>query len=403
VSTYTDGSFGLLTRTVSEIRLRVTRFDPTFLRFWGASMNNGANRNVRTRGFAIPAGLCLFVFCVALGVQAQTAPRYRVDPEWPKPLPNRWRMGGVTGLVVDVDDDVWVLSHPSNAPGVEKAPAMIHLDKQGNVINSFDARPGHGIAVDNGYVDAEFVYAGSDTIRRYDAKDGKMLTEMARVPEALPQAAAMAAFRAKYPPATPRIVGDIEEIRLDPSVRELYCTDNYVGGRVMVFSMDTFQFKRGWGAYGKPLSQISSNDADHAYAQNGPVPKEFTGHLSLNLSSDGLVYIADRIAKRIQVTDKQGKFVKEFNMAPSMGVGGSIGGIAFSADRQQRYVYIADSANNTVWALNREDGRVLGRLGGAGDGGQFQGLHMIAVDSKGNMYTGEVQTGERVKRFVPVN
>jgi DNA-binding beta-propeller fold protein YncE len=121
------------------------------------------------------------------------------------------------------------------------------------------------------------------------------------------------------------------------------------------------------------------------------------------LSSDGLVYIGDRTAKRIQVTDKQGKFVKEFILAPSVGVGGAIASIAFSADRQQRYMYIADSANSTVWALNREDGRVLGRLGGVGDGGQFQGLHMIAVDSRGNMYTGEVQTGEPVKRFVPVN
>jgi DNA-binding beta-propeller fold protein YncE len=250
-------------------------------------------------------------------------------------------------------------------------------------------------------VDAEFIYVGSDTVRRYDPKDGKKLNEMTRVPEAVPQGGALAAFVAKYPPATPIIVGDIEEIRIDPSVRELYCTDTYLGGRVMVFSMDTFQFKRGWGAHGKPLSQISSNDADHAYRPNAPLPREFTGHLSLNLSKDGFVYIADRIAKRIQVTDQQGKFLKEFNLAPSMGAGGAVASITFSGERQQRYLYVADSGNNTVWVLNREDGRVLGRLSGVGDAGQFQGLSTMATDSRGNVYTGEVQTGERVKRFVP--
>jgi sugar lactone lactonase YvrE len=36
-------------------------------------------------------------------------------------------------------------------------------------------------------------------------------------------------------------------------------------------------------------------------------------------------------------------------------------------------------------------------------GGQFFGLHMIDVDSQGNIYTGEVQNGERVQRFVPAD
>ena len=421
----------------------------------------GNHRRVRAVAAALSAGLCLLVLCVALGGQSQTvrtdsfavtpapnAPKYKFDPDWPKPLPNKWKMGGITGLAVDSADDVWVLTRPNDTTDVEnraaqnppiadccvRPPAMIHFDKEGNVIGSFDARQGHGMAVDNGYVGADFIYIGSDTVRRYDAKDGKLLGEIARVPETQPQAggggaagdgappapgagagrgaaanpaaqaAAVAAFRTKYPPTTPMIVGNIEEIRLDLSVRELYCTDSYLGGRVMVFDMDTFKFKRGWGAYGKPLSQISTNDADHAYTPNGPMPKEFRGHLTLNLSSDGLVYIADRIANRIQVTDKQGKFLKEFIVAPSTGAGGSTGGIAFSGDRQQRYLYISDITNNTIWFLNREDGKVLGRVGSMGDnGGQFYGLHMIATDSKGNIYTGEVQNGERVQRFVPVN
>jgi hypothetical protein len=218
-----------------------------------------------------------------------------------------------------------------------------------------------------------------------------------------PDPAAVAAFRGKYPPSTPMIVGNIEEIRLDEPAHELYATDSYLGGRVMVFDLDTLAFKRGWGAYGKPLSEMSTDDADRKYAPNGPMPKEFRGHLTLNISTDGYVYAADRMANRIQVTTKQGKFVKEFILAPTTGQGGSTGGVAFSPDKAQKFLFISDLTNNHIWFLNREDGEVVGRIGTTSqNGGQFMGLHMIAVDSKGNIYTGEVSNGERVQRFVAV-
>ena len=79
---------------------------------------------------------------------------------------------------------------------------------------------------------------------------------------------------------------------------------------------------------------------------------------------------------------------------------GSAGGIAFSHDPVQRYLIIPDIQNNTIWILSRDDVEVVGRVGSAGDnGGQFHGLHMVDVDSQGNLYTGEVQSGERVQRF----
>ena len=199
------------------------------------------------------------------------------------------------------------------------------------------------------------------------------------------------------------IVGGLDEIRLDEPARELYAADNYLGGRVMVFDLDSFQFKRGWGAYGHKLSEITTNDADRAYTPGGPVPKEFRGHLTLNISNDGLVYAADRNANRIQVFTKQGDYKKEFILAPMTGVGGSTGGVMFSPDKQQKFLYISDLTNNHIWFLNREDGTVVGQMGSMGEsGGQFFGLHMIAVDSKGTIYTGEVFAGERVQRFVPV-
>jgi hypothetical protein len=398
-------------------------------------------------------GIGLLVLCVLLGAQEPTAPKFKFDPDWPKPLPNKWKLGGVTGLAVDKDDNVWVLNRPNDLTDIEleaeltppladccvRPPAMIHIDKNGNVIGSFDAPQGHGMAVDS----KGFVYIGQNTVRKYDPKTGKVVGATPRAPETetggsagaaeptLPphtpgrgsagpvagfltppggragpnpaREAAIAAFRAKYPPTTPMIVGGLEEIRLDEPAHELYAADNYLGGRVMVFDLDTLKFKRGWGAYGHALSDISTNDADRAYTPGGPMPKEFRGHLTLNISNDGLVYAADRNANRIHVTTKQGKFVKEFILAPMTGVGGSAGGVMFSPDKQQRLLYISDLTNNHIWFLNREDGKVVGQMGSMGEnGGQFYGLHMIAVDSKGTIYTGEVFAGERVQRFVPV-
>ena len=394
----------------------------------------------------------------ALFLQAQQppVPKFKFDPDWPKPLPNKWKMGGVTGLAVDKDDNVWVLNRPNDLTDIEleaelnppvadccvHPPAMIHLDKNGNVIGSFDAPQGHGMAVDS----KGFVYIGQDTVRKYDPKTGKVVGEVPRTPERPPggggggapggasrtpgrgsagpvagfltpaggrgqpspaarekQESATAAFRAKYPPTTPMIVGGIEEIRLDEPARELYAADNYLGGRVMVFDLDTLQFKRGWGAYGHTLAEITTKDEDRAYTPGGPMPKEFRGHLTLNISNDGLVYAADRNANRIHVTNKQGKYMnKEFIIAPMTGVGGSTGGVMFSPDKQQRLLYISDLTNNHIWFLNREDGKILGQMGTMGEnGGQFFGLHMIGVDSKGVIYTGEVFAGERVQRFLP--
>src|SRR6202166_3762870 len=299
------------------------------------------------RAIAISAGLCLMTLCLAPGAQAQTAPKYKFDPDWPKPLPNKWKMGGVTGLAVDKDDNVWVYDRPNDLTDIEleaeltppiadcctRPPSMIHIDKEGNVIGSFDPPQGHGMAVDS----KGFIYDGNSVngvgnVRKYDPKTGKMLAELPHVPDRQPgagggdagpetahvpghgsagpvagfirpagaparpqpdaaaqaaRAAAVAAFRAKYPPTTPMIVGGIEEVRLDEPAHELYAADNYLGGRVMVFDMDTFAFKRGWGAYGHKLSEITTDDKDREYKPNGPMPKEFRGHLTLNISKDG--------------------------------------------------------------------------------------------------------------------
>src|SRR5436305_11613567 len=121
------------------------------------------------RAVALWGGLCLLVAWVALhaGIagpvpgQSQAAPKYKFDPDWPKPLPNKWKLGGVTGLAVDPKDDtVWAYDRPNDLTSIELEaeigiadcctlpPAMIHFDKAGNVIGSFVAPQGHGMDVD---------------------------------------------------------------------------------------------------------------------------------------------------------------------------------------------------------------------------------------------------------------
>jgi len=400
---------------------------------------------------ALLAGAALLALSTSPEAQEQAAPRYLVDPTWPKTLPNNWKLGGITGLAVDSEDNVWVLNRPNDLANMEllaeltppasqccvRAPSMIHIDRSGNVIDSFDAPQGHGMDVD----DEGFVYIGQDTVRKYDPRTGEVVAEVRRTPEregggrvglppptpripgkgtlehanvflpSLPgdpaevaaETAAAAAFRERYPPETPMIVGGLEEIRIIEEDNEMYVADNYLGGRVLIFDLDTFEFKRGWGAYGKPLAEISTDDADHDYTPNGPMAPDFVGHLTLNVSNDGLVYAADRRGNRIHVTTKEGDFLDEFVLAPETGGGGSTGGVAFSPDPGQQLLYISDRMNNKIWFINREDGQVFGEVGHMGEnGGQFFGLHMIAVDSQGNIYTGEVDSF-RVQRFVPAD
>ncbi len=379
-----------------------------------------SNRRVWSRASAVLGSLGLFVLCVGLGAQELAAPKYKFDPDWPKPMPNKWKIGGVTGLAVDKDDNVWVLDRPNDLRDMElraevtptgadcctRPPSMIHIDKNGDVIGSFDPPQGHGMAVDSkGFVYIGNAVHGLNTVRKYDPKTGKLLAEVPRAPEtqgggggdadeapasrvpgrggpgpvgtfpaarggggagggrggANPEAqaaaaAAAAAFMAKYPPTTPMIVGQIEEVRIDEPDRELYCSDSYLGGRVMVFDLDTFAFKRGWGAYGRKLSEMTTDPADRAYTPNGPEPKEFRGHLTLNISNDGLVYAADRAANRIIVTKKDGTFVKEIVVAAYTN-GGSAGGVMFSPDKAQRFLYISDINNRWRSYAARKTGR----------------------------------------------
>src|SRR6202158_4540234 len=164
-------------------------------------MNKTIDWGLRTSALGLLAGLCLLALCVAIGAESQTAPKFKFDPDWPKPLPSKWKMGGVTGLAVDKDDNVWVFHRPNDLTDIEleaeltppiadccvRPPSMIHIDKSGEVIGSFDPQQGHGMTVDSkGFVYIGNTVGGTGNVRKYDPASGKLLAELPHTPEMPP-------------------------------------------------------------------------------------------------------------------------------------------------------------------------------------------------------------------------
>jgi DNA-binding beta-propeller fold protein YncE len=113
------------------------------------------------------------------------------------------------------------------------------------------------------------------------------------------------------------------------------------------------------------------------------------------------VYVADRPNRRVQVFTPDGKYVTQLFLNRAGPSNGSAAGVAFSPDSEQRFLYIADYGNSHIAVVDRKNLQVLYQFGQrSGKPGDFQGLHHMAVDSKGNIYTGEVAPGARMQKFV---
>lgn len=358
--------------------------------------------------FVIASGILLSSFTPANC--AQDIPRYQVDPLWPLELPNNWIIGQVGGLAVDREDHIWVLQRPASNTVDEigasltpprsqccvAAPPVLEFDKQGHLLHSWGG-PGegfdwpkteHGIYVDQ---DEHVWIGGSGPTDRHVLKfkkDGHFLMQIGRP--------------SSDPPDSLRtdILGRPAGIEGDPEAHEVYIADGYMNKRVIVFDSDTGAFKRLWGAYGNP-----PNDTDRGvYNPGAPLDQQFRNPVHcVHISRDGFVYVCDRVNDRIQVFTKQGKFVREFTLRPeTLGIG-SVWQFAFSTDEHQKFLLVADGENNVIWILRRDNGAVLGQTGHSGrNAGQFHWLHQVVSDSRGDLYTGEVDTGKRLQKFVLV-
>jgi DNA-binding beta-propeller fold protein YncE len=205
-------------------------------------------------------------------------------------------------------------------------------------------------------------------------------------------------------PASSKGSNDIANLRLpaktfiDKEANEVYVADGYGNHRVIVFDAETGKYKRHWGAYGnKP------EDADLGRYDPSALPaKQFRNPVHCaDLSVDRLLYVCDRVNDRLQVFKTDGTFVKEaFYNKQTLG-SGSVWDIAFSRDPQQRYLYLADGENDRVHIILRETLELVTSFGEGGrQPGEFYGVHSIATDSRGNIYTTETYRGQRVQKFV---
>jgi hypothetical protein len=353
-------------------------------------------------------GIVLSLFSEAETVVAQEPPKFKVDPSWPKELPNNWIMGQVGGMAMDRHDHIWVLQRPgldtvdelgaAQTPPLSQccfaAPPVLEFDINGNLLQSWGG-PGegfdwpkreHGIYVDK---DDNVWISGAGTGDRQILKfknDGHFLMQIGH-----PSADPVNSLRTD-------ILGLPAGMELDSQAHEIYIADGYMNKRVIVYDSDKGTFKRLWGAYGNPPS-----DADPGpYNPAAPPDRQFRNPVHcVHISRDGLVYVCDRVNDRLQAFTKQGKFVKEFFVRPQTLAIGSVWQFAFSADENQKYLLVADGENNVIWTLRREDGAVVGQTGHNGrNAGQFHWVHQIVSDTQGNLYTGEVDTGQRIQKFI---
>jgi len=333
------------------------------------------------------------------------APRFEVDPLWPKPLPNNWYIGMTIGVAVDAQDHVWIVHRPDTLTPNEaaadqktgsccsKAPPVLEFDQAGNLIGHWGG-PGegyewpesnHGITVDH---KGNVWIGGNGTNDAHILKftqDGKFLAQYGHMGK-------------NGGSNNTENFGRVAKIFVDPKANEAYIADGYLNKRVAVIDADTGKFKRYWGAYGnKP------DDANLGrYNPDAPPAQQFrTPVHCAELSNDRLLYACDRVNNRIQVFQPDGKFVKEQFIAKRSLSEGSVWDIAFSKDRQQKYLYVADGRNQKVYILLRETMEILTSFGDGGrQPGQFYGVHSIATDSKGNIYTTETYEGRRLQKFV---
>ena len=136
------------------------------------------------------------------------------------------------------------------------------------------------------------------------------------------------------------------------------------------------------------------------YNPSADPSQQFRSVTCAELSNDGLVYVCDRGNNRIQVFETDGTYVNEVIIAGATLGSGSVWDVAFSPDRGQQFLYVADGMNERVYILNRESLEIRTSFGVGGRyPGHFRELGSIAVDDEGNVYTAEDGQGRRLQKF----
>lgn len=316
-------------------------------------------------------------------------PKFRVDPFWGMPLPDRWVTGSAGGVCVDSQDHLFVVARGNLTSKqlrmAQPSPKIIEFDPDGNVVN-WATPPELGSDWHSCYVDHEdnvWVAGGpgDHIVQKYSHDLSTLLLQTGTK-----------GVRDTTNSSTTLLAGPTD-VAVDPDNGDVYISDGYGNRRLVVFDKDG-NYLRQWG---------SQSTVDEARAGVGG--KFLSAVHCVNLGQDGLVYVCDRKSDRIQVFDKMGNFIRNIWVKKGVGIEdpasiGSACDMAFSTDKRQTFIYVTNMEEETMVILAHESGELLDEWGGVGhNAGQFNFLHTVSVDSKGNLYTGETWDGLRFQVF----
>jgi DNA-binding beta-propeller fold protein YncE len=333
-------------------------------------------------------------------------------------------MGMSIGVWVDNNDHIWMVHRAGTVDRTisqlqrglgeccQAAPPVLEYDEAGNVLHAWGG-PGegyqwpesnHGIFVDykgNVWIGGN---GGPDSQVLKFTQDGKFLMQFgksgARRKAGVAADANVEASQKDFAANSndPDNFGRVAKIFVDAKANEAYIADGYLNHRVAVLDADTGKMKRWWGAYGNkpddtPLPKYQPGDKNAQQFRN-PV------HCA-DMSVDRLVYVCDRVNDRMQVFTPEGKFIKEMYYKIKTKTDGSVWDIAFSKDPQQKWIFMADGVSENVVVIDRQTLTPVTTFGDGGNSaGEFHGVHSIAIDSKGNLFTTETYEGRRIQKFL---
>jgi DNA-binding beta-propeller fold protein YncE len=349
-------------------------------------------------------------------------PAFAPDPSFPQ-LPNDWTLGNVADVAVDAQDNVWLIHRPRTVKADRKpAPPVLEFDSGGRFLQAWggwgagydwpDAE--HNIFVDhrgNVWISGSSPGGQSRTTRSDD-----MLLKFTGNGRLLLQIGGRSVSRGS---SDPRSVNKPGDVFVSAKTNEVYVADGYGNRRVVVFDADSGAFRRMWGAFGKPpeddagsggpgssggpLGAVAPSAGAAVPDTEGPGSPRFESAVhGIVVSNDDIVYVADRHNRRIQLFTTAGKYIDQMFINRAGSAADTASALAFSPDRGQQFLYVADFGNSAVLIVDRRKLAVVAQFGMRGaQPGNFQGIHQLAIDSHGTLYTAEVAPGARAQKFVP--
>ncbi len=366
---------------------------------------------VGTLGLALVIALGLWSPLKQADADKPQVPRFRVDPSWPKPLPvdpttgKPWVTGEVAGTCVDSNDHVFTVNRGYQPGGLVApetvvavaSPPVVEYDPDGNVVNAW-GNPAilpsgiHGCFVD--YQDNVWIAGNGDGIVQKYSHSGTLLLQIGTKGVCDNPPANTCGNSGSNPLANQShtLLNQPADVAVDPANGDIYIADGYGNHRVVVFDKNG-TFLRQWGGVGSGNGQFAAGDGGHPHC--------------IVLGPDGSVYACDRGQDRIEVFNNAGVWQRNIAVIPGTGVpglgtAGSAWDLDFSRDPQQMYMFEVDGGNEVLWIFDRAVELILGGFGRPGhQAGEFTFLHTVAVDSKGNLYTGETVGGRRIQKFTP--